>query len=121
MQRSAIRQFKEQLRCVERQIGRIERTRRRTHSYKVGAIARNLVPGDQIVGTVELDSHADTSVFGRYFLVIEYTGRECDVMPYPDTYESVKGVSVVSAATAWTCMDTGQTYILVIHEGLWMG
>ncbi len=118
MQRSAIRQFKEQFCRVERRISRIETTRRRTCSYKVGAIARNVVPDDPTIETVQLDSHADTSVFGRNFLVIAYTGRECDVMPYSDTHESVKGVSV---ATAWTCMNTGQTYILVIHEGLWMG
>ena len=43
------------------------------------------------------------------------------MLPYTDTYESVKGVSIVTAATAWTCLESGQTYILVFHEGLWMG
>ncbi len=42
-------------------------------------------------------------------------------MPYTDTYISVKGVPIVNAATAWTCMESGQTYIFVFHEGLWMG
>ncbi len=78
------------------------------------------MPHDPIVGTVELDYHADTSVFDRNFLVLGYRGRECDVTPYSGTYESFKGVSIVSDATAWTYMDKGQTYILVIHEGLWM-
>ena len=73
------------------------------------------------MGTIELDSHADTTVFGKNFLILHYTGRECDVLPYTDTYESVKGVPIVSAATAWTCQQSGQTYILVFHEGLWMG
>ncbi len=68
-----------------------------------------------------MDSHADTTVFGRNLLILNYTGRECDVMPYTDTYESVKGVPIVTAATAWTCQDSGQTYIMVFHEGLWMG
>ena len=70
---------------------------------------------------MELDSHADTTVFGKNFLILHYTGRECDVMPYTDTYEAVKGVPIVSAATAWTSQVTGQTYILILHEGLWMG
>ncbi len=42
------------------------------------------------------------------------------MMLYSDTYKSLKIVSIASAATARTCMDTGQTYILVIHEGLWI-
>ena len=103
------------------QIGRITTTGRRNRFAKIGAMARNLVPGEPIVGTVELDSHADTTVFGKNFLILHYTGRECDVMPYSDTYESIKGVPIVTAATAWTCQDSGETYILVFHEGLWMG
>ena len=103
------------------QIGRITTTGRRNRFAKIGAMARNLVPGEPIVGTVELDSHADTTVFGQNFLILHYTGRECDVMPYSDTYESIKGVPIVTAATAWTCQDSGETYILVFHEGLWMG
>ncbi len=64
---------------------------------------------------IELDSHADTTLFGRNFLILSYTGRECDVMPYTDTYKSVKGVPMVTAATAWTCQDSGQTYLMVTH------
>ena len=102
-------------------IKRVTTTGRRQRSAIIGATKRNLVPEESTVGTIELDSHADTTVFGRNFLVISYTGRECDVLPYTDTYESVKGVPIVTAATAWTCQDTGQTYILILHEGLWMG
>ena len=108
-------------RQVDIRIGRIKTTGRRTRSATIGATKRNLVPGEPYVGNIELDSHADTTVFGRNFLVMHYTGRECDVMPYTDTYESVKGVPIVTAATAWTCLESGQTYIFVLHEGLWMG
>ena len=87
-------------------------------SVAIKSIARNLIPQEPYVGSIELDSHADTTVFGKNFIVLTYTGRECDVMPYTDTYESVKGVPIVSAATAWTCMETNQTYILIIKEGL---
>ena len=102
-------------------IGRITTTGRRQRSVFIGATKRNLVPEEATVGTMELDSHADTTVFGRNFLVISYTGRECDVSPYTDNYDSVKGVPIVTAATAWTCQESGQTFILIIHEGLWMG
>ena len=70
---------------------------------------------------VELDSHADTIVFGKNCVVLQYTGRECDVAPYTDTYDSIKGVPVVQAATAWTSPETSQTYVLIFNEGLWMG
>ena len=70
---------------------------------------------------MELDSHADTVVLGRNSVIISYTGRECDVSPYSDTYDAIKGVPIVSGATAWTCQFTGETYILVFHEALWMG
>ena len=42
-------------------------------------------------------------------------------MPSTDVYEAVHGVPIVTAATAWTNVETGQTYILIFHEGLWMG
>ena len=102
-------------------IGRIKTTGRRNRPSTIGATIRNMAPNEPFEGTIELDSHADTTVFGRNFLIISYTGRECDVMPYTDTYESVKGVPIVTAATAWTCLDSGQTYILIFNEGLWMG
>ena len=106
---------------INLRVGRVQTMRRRNRSTKIGAMARNLAPEEPLIGSLELDSHADTTVFGKNFLVIGYTGRECDVMPYTDTYESVKGVPIVTAATAWTCLDSGRTYILVFHEGLWMG
>ena len=52
---------------------------------------------------------------------MDHTGRDCDVSPYTDAYDSIKNVPIVSAGTAWTSNQTGQTYILVFNEGLWMG
>ena len=52
---------------------------------------------------------------------MEYTGKVCDVSPYTDDYEAVQNVPIVHAATAWQSPVTGQTYILVFHEVLWMG
>lgn len=69
---------------------------------------------------MELDSHTDTVVLGRNALVLHYTGRECDVLPYTDTYKAIKGVPIVTGATAWTCQFSGTTYILVFNEALWM-
>ena len=68
-----------------------------------------------------MDSHADTIVAGANCCIMAYTGRECDVAPYSDTYSPIKNVPIVQAATAWQSPDTGQTYILKFNEALWMG
>jgi hypothetical protein len=81
---------------------------------------QNLCPSTPVFGMNELDSHADTCVLGQNFVIIQYSGRECDVIPYTDQYEPVKGVPIVSGATSWTDQTTGDTWILVIHEAIWM-
>ena len=51
-------------------------------------------------GRLEMDTHADTCVLGVNFIVLEYTGRVCDVYPYSQEYDSVKDVPIVKGATA---------------------
>ena len=54
-------------------------------------------------------------------MVLHYTGKECSVAPYREDYGSVPNVPIVQAATGWQSPHTGQTYILVFNEALWMG
>ena len=72
-------------------------------------------------GKTELDSHADSIVAGSNCCIMHYTNRECDVSPYRDDYTPIKNVPIVQAATALTSQYTGQTYILIFNEALWMG
>ena len=51
---------------------------------------------------------------------MHYTGRECDVSPYDTNYSPAKNIPIVSAATAWQSQNTGQVYILILNEALWM-
>jgi hypothetical protein len=74
-----------------------------------------------IHSNLEMDLHADIIVLGRNCTILNYSGRECDVSPYNDSYESIKGVPIVTGATAWTSQVEFATYILVFHETLWMG
>lgn len=101
-------------------ISQIRTTTRRLASTRSLSKLSNMVPTETVIGRVELDSHADTTVFGRNFVVMSYSGKECDVMPYSDNYEAVKDIPIVTAATAWTDKETAQTYILVFNEGLLM-
>ena len=41
-------------------------------------------------------------MFGKNFILLSYKGRECDVEPYTETYDAIKNIPIVSAATAWT-------------------
>ena len=100
-----------------RRIGRITSTPRRISSTKTSQhLSRKIT-----YGRCEADTHADTTAAGANCIILEYTGKVCDVSPYTDTYESVKNVPIVNAATAWQSPLTGQTYILVMNEVLWMG
>ena len=70
----------------------------------------------------ELDSHADTCALGANFTPLSYTGRVCDVSPYnADAYSPERNIPIVSAEPAFTCQESGLTYILIINEGLWFG
>ena len=75
----------------------------------------------KVNGKIELDSHADTIVAGANCCILSYTGRVCDVAPYREDYEAVSDVPIVKAATAWQSPLTGQVYILILNEALWMG
>jgi hypothetical protein len=72
-------------------------------------------------GRMELDTHADTCVLGSNFTLLQYTGRQCDVLPYMATYEPVVDIPIVSGATCVQDPETGETLILIVHEGLWYG
>ena len=76
--------------------------------------------GSTVYSRLELDSHADTIVLGRNCVILSQTGRECDVSPFTAAYNSITNVPIVTGATAWTSQNTGETYILVFHEALWM-
>ena len=73
-----------------------------------------------VVGRLELDSHADTIVAGANCCILKYTGRECDVSPYSSEYSPVTGVPIVKAATVWQSQHTGQEYLLIFNQALYM-
>ena len=93
-------------------------SKRRVVSSNTSIPTRGTMPKH---GHCELDSHADTIVAGSNCTLISRTGKECDVSPYREDYTPITNVPIVTAATAWQSPDTGQTYILILNECLWMG
>jgi hypothetical protein len=72
-------------------------------------------------GQLEMDTHADTFVLGINFIVLEYSGRVCDVYLYSQEYDTVKDVPIVRGATAVQDQDTGEAHIMIMNEGRWCG
>ena len=69
----------------------------------------------------ELDSHADTIVSGKNFIVLSYKEKLYSVVPYREGYESTNNVPIVIVATAWQSPENGEILILISREALWMG
>ena len=96
-------------------------TTRRISKTKRSSVNNKSLTSEINHGKCKLDSHADTTVAGSNCTVLHFTGKECDVSPYCDDYDAITNVPIVTAATAWQSPSTGQTYILVFNEALWMG
>ena len=57
---------------------------------------------------------------GANFSVLKFSGYQCDVDPFLDTYQMMTGVDVVTAATA-VQLSAGDTLFLVSTAALWFG
>ena len=66
-------------------------------------------------GLSELESRADTIALGQNSIITGYTGRECEVSPYTDKYESIKKLAIVTGWTGYKLTITGQRYILIFN------
>ena len=60
------------------------------------------------------DSHADMHCAGANFLVLKFSRYQCDVDPFLDTYQTMTGVNVITAATA-VQLSVGDTLFLGHH------
>ena len=72
-------------------------------------------------GRIKLDLHADTNVLGRNCVILTYTGKDCEVSPYSDEYNSTQHVPVVSRATSWNFSHFGETFVLIFNKASCMG
>lgn len=81
------------------------------------AQADMLVPEPPVntVASNEADTNADTCCLGTNFIPLHYTNY-----PYHGDYKPLKSVPIVTGATAFD-HPNGQTYIIIINEGLYFG
>jgi len=70
----------------------------------------------------ELDSHADTCIIGGSSMVLlSQTGDTVTVSAALRNTERAKSIPVVTAACAYDHLETGETYVLIFHQSLYMG
>jgi hypothetical protein len=72
----------------------------------------------------ELDSHADTSVAGSNFILLEEPTCIVDVFGFSPELPPIKQVLIVliaTAGTAWVDPKSGQSYLLILNECFFMG
>jgi hypothetical protein len=68
-----------------------------------------------------LDSHADTSCAGSNMDVLELTDEKVNVFPFFNNLPSVQEVPIATVLTVWESPQTGEPWMLVIHEALYFG
>jgi hypothetical protein len=69
----------------------------------------------------ELDTRADTICAGVNFLCIRPTGMMCSVKGFHQSFAPIHEIPVATVATAWDDPETGQTFILIVHQALYFG
>jgi hypothetical protein len=67
-----------------------------------------------------LDSHTDTSMAGRGFVMLGDPTSCVTAHGYAREF-SIPDIPIGTAATVWICLNTGQSYLLLVHECLFMG
>jgi hypothetical protein len=69
----------------------------------------------------ELNLHADTSVVGSNFIILEEPTCTVDVFGFSPELPPFKKVLIATAGTAWVEPKSGQSYLLILNECLFMG
>jgi hypothetical protein len=73
-----------------------------------------------ITGYCELDLHADTSVAGSNCVVMEVTEQTVNLSAFADVHGVMKNIPIVTAATAFDDENTGDTYILILGQCIYI-
>jgi len=68
----------------------------------------------------ELDSHADTCVFGRHCRVLHTHSHTLTVTGFHSSMKTLKSVHAACVCVAYGCVSTMITYILVFDQCLYI-
>jgi len=102
-------------------IGQVRSGKRYTNKKETRNASALYQAAETKVANAELDSHADTVVAGSTCKILEMTEKSCDVYPYSDKYDPISNVPIAKVATAYDHPVSGETFILVFGQALFMG
>ena len=68
----------------------------------------------------EADTHADTTAVGPDAYIQHYTGYSVTVHPFTEGLNHLNEVPIVTACIAYECPTTLNTYVLFIHQALYI-
>jgi len=68
----------------------------------------------------ELDSHADTCVFGKHYRVLHTYSHTLDVTCFHSSMNTLKNVHIACVCVAYDCVITMNTYILFFDQCLYI-
>ena len=68
----------------------------------------------------ELDSHADTCVFGKYCRVLQTYSHTLDVTGFHSSMNTLKNVHIACVCVAYDCLTTMNSFILVFDQCLYI-
>ena len=75
---------------------------------------KELPPGTK--GFNEADTNAESGVAGANMILLSFTSRSAHVYGFLASNGAVKDVPIVMTATAYICLNTRQTYLLLCKE-----
>ena len=70
--------------------------------------------------TIDLDSHADQSVVGSNSLIVQDYDKPVSVRGFDPNGPTSSSLRTVSVALACDYPSSGQTYILVVHQAIYL-
>ena len=76
---------------------------------------------EPVFSRCEFDSHADTCGVNDVAKILSYTGKVVQVSAYSPTIEKLEDIPIVSAALAYDDSLTGETFIIIINQALYLG
>ena len=74
---------------------------------------------DNLISRTDLDTHANMAVVGINAYILSYTGATAEVNAFTPDHAAMT-IQIVDAAVQYNCLYTGITYIMVIHNALYV-
>ncbi|KAL7568191.1 hypothetical protein ACA910_020883 [Epithemia clementina (nom. ined.)] len=90
---------------------------RNRHVVLQQAIPPTRITPDNGQYRLEIDSHANTTCFGKGWIIESYMGQVVNVDDFHKSFDTLRNIPIATASTAFDHPD-GQTYILTAHKGL---